>query len=179
MNTFSWWEAGPRDLLEQGDIIETNLQLQPVVPVKFLAKGSTGKGGRASWDESDIPPVSESDSTRLLASIVGTHGIVLSYGCEIDKLKPAQTVLIAPISLLETLKPDLQEQVIKQEVHRYFPLVNIPNLGNFYANLGKTFSLQRRLIQPHHRLVSMNDEARVRLQAQIVAFYTRLKLPEK
>ena len=176
MTSFSWWEAQPRKILEQGDVIQTALQVQPVFPVKFLLKGVTGKGGKASWEESDVAATG-ADSSRILGVATGSHGLVLSHGCEIDKLKPAQTVLIAPIVQLDTLPPDLHEKVLKQEVYRFLPLMAIPGLGDYYANLGKTFSLQLRLIEPQHRVSSMTDDARFRLWAQLVAFYTRRQLP--
>jgi hypothetical protein len=173
----SWWEAQPRELLEQGDVISTVLQVQPVVPVKYLSRGGTGKGGKAMWEESSQQVVTDSESPRILAVTAGTHGLVLSHGCEIDKLKPAHTVLIAPIASMDTLPADMQDKVIKQEVFRYLPLMDIPSLGDFYANLGKTFSLQLRLIEVGHRVASMTDDARLRLRSQLVGYYTRLKVP--
>jgi hypothetical protein len=178
LNSFSWWEAQPRELLEQGDVIATGLYVQPDFPVKFLSKGATGKGGKISWDESDKPSAVDNGNLRVLGVASGSYGLVLSYGCEIDKTKPAQTILIAPMDSLEKLTPELQATVVKQEAHRFIPLMNVPGLGNFYANLAKTFPLQRRFIEPQHRISSMTDEAMFRLKAQIVAFYTRLKLPE-
>ena len=178
MDPFSWWEAQPRAVLEQGDVIITHLQVQPVVPVKFLSKAGTGKGGKSGWEESEFPaPNLGAEAPRILAVTSGTHGLVLSHGCEIDKTQPAQTLLIAPIFRLETLPVAVQEKVIQQEVFRYLPLMNVPNLGDFYANLGKTFSLQKRLIEPHHPICSMTDDARFRLRTQLVGFYTRLQLP--
>lgn len=165
-------------MLEQGDVISTGLYLQPDFPVKFLSKGVTGKGGKNSWDEVGLPQSTDGANSRVLGIASGMYGLVLSYGCEIDKTKPAQTILIAPVEPLDKLPENLHEMIVKQEVHRYIPLMNVPGLGNFYANLAKTFPLQRRLIDPGDRVCSMTDEAMFRLKAQIVAFYTRLALPQ-
>lgn len=177
MDQYSWWEAQKREALEQGDIISA-LQVQPVVPLRFLSRGGTGKGGKAIWEESEKRAAEvEGGAARVLGSIAGEYAVVLTYGCEIEKMKPAHTVLVAPITSIESLAPAVRDQVIRQEMFRYFPLMGIPGLGDYYANLGRTFPIQLRLIEPDHRMSSMSDDAIKRLQAQIVGFYTRKSMP--
>jgi hypothetical protein len=173
-----WWLPELRPVLEQGDIIETNLQFQLDVPIKYLVRGQTSKNQKRNWEESDSPKSSsKEEKPRILSNIDGQYGLVLSYGCEIDKTKLNQSILIAPVVSLSKLPPSLHQNILNQEVYRYLPIVGLPNLESSYANLSKTFALQKQLIDSSSRIRSMTDEGILRVRAQLVGYYTRLKLP--
>jgi hypothetical protein len=173
-----WWLPELRPELEQGDIIETELQFQLDVPIKYLVRGQTSKNQKRNWEESDVPKSSsKEEKPRILSNIDGQYGLVLSYGCEIDKTKPSQSILIAPVVPLSKLPSQLHQTILNQQVFRYLPIVGLPDIEPCYANLSKTFALQKQLIEPSSRIRSMTNEGILRVQAQLVGYYTRAKLP--
>lgn len=173
----NWWLPELRPELEQGDIIETDLHFQLDVPIKYLERGQTSKNHKQNWEEADSPKSpSNNVNPRILAHISGSYGLVLSYGCEIDKTKSSQTILIAPVVSLSKLDPSLHQKILNQEVFRYLPIVGLTKIGDSYANLSKTFALQKQLVVSS-RINSMTDEGIRRVQAQLVGYYTRKKLP--
>ena len=100
----SWWLPELRLELEQGDIIKTNLQFQPDVPIKYLVRGKTSKNQKQNWEETTSTQLpAENNKLRILSNINGNYGLVLSYGCEIEKTNQNQTVLIAPVVSLSKL----------------------------------------------------------------------------
>ncbi|WP_061539848.1 hypothetical protein [Collimonas fungivorans] len=177
MSTNDWWLPALRSEIEQGDLIKTKLQFQPVVPIKFLARGATSKNQKNNWEEADAPKTyAEAELPRILATVIDSYGLVLSYGCELENMKPNAAVLIAPVTALSKLDNSLHEKILNQEVFRYLPVIDIPGIGNGYAHLGKTYALPSRLILSGDRIKSMTDEGIERVQAQLVGYYTRKKL---
>jgi hypothetical protein len=58
-------------------------------------------------------------------------------------------------------------------------LPEVPGLGTYYADLRSLFTVDRTLIQEEMRIASMTDEAKDRLQNQIIAYFADRKRPEK
>lgn len=177
MTMADWWLPELRTEIEQGDLIATGLQIQPIFPVKFLVKGQTSKSQKNTWEETDgPPPLPPKELPRILASADKGYALILSFGCEIDK--PNTHVLLAPVYPLSKLDKALHPTILAQKAWRYMPVVDLPSdLGHGYAHLSKTFSLAKRHIEPHSRIKSMTDDAIFRLQAQLVGFYTRKMFP--
>ena len=173
MSSKTWWLPAVAPLLEQGDLIHTSVIFQPVTPVKYLTRSGTSKKLRQLWEESPEIPESADENTRIVGTVTTGLALVLSYGCEIDK--PRKPVLLAPVYALESLNGDLA-LVLAQSVPRYLPLVDLPGGGAGYASLGRTFSIQQSTITSSDRLKSMTPEGILRVQAQLIGFYTRLPL---
>lgn len=177
MSQQDWWLPRLRPELEQGDIIQTNLFYQLVVPVKHLKPGKTAKSNAKTWEETESPIINDI-KPRILANTSGEYGIILSYGCEIEKAKDQHNILIAPVAPLSVFDPNLQDLILKQKAYKYLPIVDLPGIAPSYANLSKTFSLQKKQVELPSRIKSMTDEGITRVKAQLIAFYTRLEIPQ-
>jgi hypothetical protein len=172
MSSSDWWLPDLAPSLEQGDIIRTRFNAQIVAPAKYLVRGGTSKRQKQLWEEiSEVPEATNEENVRVLATISGEYAIVLSYGCEIDK--PNKPVLLAPVFPISKIKGN-HEMVVAQKVPRYLPLVDVPNIGLAFANLSRTFSLQQSLITRDDRVMSMTPAGILRVQAQLIAFFSRM-----
>jgi len=53
------------------------------------------------------------------------------------------------------------------------PLPGVPQLGDYYADLRCLMWLDRKIVDQNKRIASMSEEGVLRLQAQLIGFFTR------
>ena len=68
--------------------------------------------------------------------------------------------------------------MFEQREWAFLPLPDVPELGDYYADLRLIHPVDRRFLRDDSRLASMTDEATLRLQAQLVGFFTRKRLDD-
>lgn len=105
-----------------------------------------------------------------------SHGIVLSHDCELDKEKRRGRVHIAMLKEVASLNSDEQEKVLGSYSHSRMVLPDLPKTNRtMYADLRAIVTVDRELLDACGRVASLSDAWVKRLQAQIVAFFTRLE----
>ena len=176
MQKSQWWEGQVRPDLSQGDIVGPIPIVSVTYPPKYLQKNNF-RGNISGLLES-LEVKKEKDG-RISVFSAGhlMWGIVLSHDCDVDKPKENKTVLVASIGRIEDVPQEHQETITSQSnIPRMF-LPSVPSIGDCYAALRTTVYVPRDLVDSAPRIASMSDQARDFLQARIVAFFTRRKLP--
>jgi hypothetical protein len=165
----SWWRSDLNpDGLSQGDIIKQSPIAFSPVPEVLLIK-ATGKGGLETWQQG----ISKSKPQHFLYDGDFFPSIVLSYSCELDKKEKKGRVIVAPIRLIGNLEEKVRTDVLSQKRRALMPLPDVPELGTYYADF-RMMSVINRKGMDENRLASMTESGVMRLQAQLVAFFTRL-----
>lgn len=168
-----WWLQNLATELSQGDVVRDLVVGLPVhVPVYLQKK--TLKGNEIVWAPGSPQP-DHNGVLRLLAEGRRCDVLVISHGCEIDKQDRKKRILIVPIAPADRLSSS-REAVFAQRDYALFPLPEVPTLGDCYADLRLIHPVDRGVLREQDRAASMTDEALLRLQAQIVAFFTRKDL---
>ena len=171
----SWWRPELNDAgLSQGDVIQDLPFAISTNPPTRLKK-TTGKGGVETW----VPTSQSSGASQQHFLFEGKEalGLVVSHSCDLDKRAARLRVLVAPIRPITALEPEVQEKVMEQTRIPLMPLPELPGVGDSYVDLRSIIAVPRKLIPDAARVASMSDEGLERLQAQLVLFFTRLKLP--
>lgn len=165
----SWWrDALNPQGLSQGDIIEkAPVAVSKVPPVSLIR--TTGKKGIEIWQSGDAD--AELKSFLFTGNIFPV--VVLSHSCDLDKKEKKAKVIVAPIRTINSLIDQVRDTVMKQSRRALMPLPEIPTLGTYYADLRMMAFIDRKLTE-QKRIASMTDMGGRRLQAQLVAFFTRL-----
>jgi hypothetical protein len=164
-----WWLQNLAAELSQGDIVHGVVVGLPVHPAVHLQK-TTVKGNQQVWSPGSPNPDSNG-ILRLLAEGRECDVLVVSHSCEIDKKDRKKRVLIAPIATADRLSTS-REAVFEQREPALFPLLDVPQLGDCYADLRLIHPVDRGFLRNEDRLASMTEEGVVRLQAQLVGFFT-------
>lgn len=168
-----WWLSGLRPEISQGDII-SGVPIGTVLePVTYLQHAAL-KGGSNGWVDSLTwkPDPSGSGFFRLRGKV--SYGLVVSYDCEIDKPNKGTRITVAPVIPITTLQPDQQQRVMTNPPLRFMPLPQVPGIGDCYSDLRLITYYPGIPTAALPRVASMTDEAVLRLQAQIVGFFTRI-----
>ena len=175
-----WWADEIPSELCQGDVISELPFYVPEHPFTDLKYSQFSKG-RSGYEEHAAPAKNKvTQKYYLLSHYNSLPGLIISHGCEIDKKKSragSKRILCAPIVSLGTVPEDAHASILAQEVVALMPLQGIPRIEDGFADLRLTTAIPADLIDDGERVCSMTDEARKRLQVQLVSFYTRRELP--
>lgn len=175
-DTVSWWAPHLKSELSQGDVISPVLIGAAQLPIVYLNKGSVQKGNVQTWIRSAtfVPNLGDGLGNFLGKGRVN-HALIVSHDCEIDKPRRGSRILIAPVSPLANVADMMVRQaIVEQKRHATMPLPGLPTLGDCYADLRLLMWIDRKLIEDAGKKVaSMTEEAVIRLQAQLIGFFTR------
>ena len=166
-----WWQPRLETELSQGDVVVETAFHATKFPFQFL-RYETGKGGREQWVPSPTP-VERNTLFPFRGDLTNLPCIVLSHSCELDK-RDSSRVAIAPMQKLSSLTTELQDLCMQQKALAWMPLPGTPTLGDMFGDLRCISYVSRDQVKTLTRVASMTDAARMRLQAQIVGFFTRL-----
>jgi hypothetical protein len=132
------------------------------------------RDNKPGWAESPTAVVRKTDQKKyILAHGEVRHALVLSHDCDLDKPRGNQRVLVAPIATIAGLEPMLQRTILEQRHLALMPLPALSPLGDSYADLRLIAAIPREVVLDEKRVASLTDEARERLQAQILKFLFR------
>jgi len=167
-----WWATQPNpEGLSQGDVVIEIPVGASVFPLVQLKKQTT-KGGVEAW-------VPHETGEHLLFRGNTYNGIVLSHDCEIDKHEKKQRVLVAPMTLLSALPDTSREQVMLQARRSLMPLVGVPTIGDYYADLRLIQAVDRQFLANEQRRASMSEVGQTRLRAQLAVFFLRVDIAHR
>jgi hypothetical protein len=173
-----WWAPQLNPLgLSQGDLLAPAPIGTARVPPGYIGKDSWPRGGRNYWPEyPEFQPGKNDPSGLFLAKGSMANCIVISHSCELDDKPNVGRVLVAPARPIEVV-PDVgfRERIMAGARRAFMPLPGVPERGDMYADLRMIAYVERALVPDANRLHSMTDEAVLRLQAQIVGFFSRLE----
>ena len=171
-----WWLESVRDLLSQGDVLESVTFSVGKFPLVTLQK-RTLPGKATGWAEDTWSPNAEGIG-HSLAEGRRLPALVVSHDCEMDKPKRRVLVHVAPIVELRRLPTEEQEKVLSQQRPSLLPLQGMPPTnGEYFADLRAITPVDLRVVTASVRIASMTDDGRDRLQAQLISFWTYRKLP--
>lgn len=176
MTESAWWASSLNSKgLSQGDVIATVPICSPQHPITYLSRDTRSIKGRVFWPESEKLEPFKTDRTGLLISRGPLiQALVISHSCELDDKPDVGKVLVAPIAVLDERVPvERRGDILAQKRRAFMPLPGIPDFGDCYADLRCICFLDRKFIPDSHRQFSMTDDALLRLQAQLIAFFTR------
>lgn len=146
-----------------------------VHPLTFL-NPRPARNGKTVYEPSAAPfskPGKKGDERQFLLSSGEVAGaLVISYDCEIDK---ARKILVAPAFAISSLPTESQIAVLEQRRFALMPLPDVPRLGTCYADLRLIQPMRLAFLPLPSRLASMKNDAVDRLQAQLIAFFSRRK----
>lgn len=171
----SWWLDVPDPRLSQGDVV-TGIPFAALAYPPTHVHKQVVKGGLAAWVETP-------EEQRKPAGYFVAKGkrsalvLVLSHSCELDKNERKGRVVVCEASPADRLQGEARDVVFAQRRRSLMPLPGVPELGDYYADLRTIQTVDRRIVETGTRASSMTDEARLRLQTQIAAFFARDLLP--
>lgn len=159
------------ELLEQGDVLESApFSALPGPPVNLIS--TSLKGGVRGWAEHPTPKLDGNKSANFLAKGPFEFGMVLNHGCDIDK-PTNKYVLIVPVRVLSGFPAEQQDVIRQQSSIPQMFLPDIPSVGDCVADLRLMTRVPTSVVTSCNRLASMSDQARERLGAQLLLFFTR------
>ncbi len=169
----TWWESEPRVEISQGDVFDDVLLGRPIAPSTFLFRRSVSGGGDA-WFSGEFKADNDGIVCFLARGRI-TKVLVISHDCEIDKSAGRRkgVVLVAPVISAKRLTTEQRVPIFTQKRRSAMALPGLPNFGDHYLDLRQMTFVATDCIPMRHRVASMTDAARERLQAQLVAFLTR------
>lgn len=174
-----WWLNGLNSQgLSQGDILSPRISGFAENPVKYLSKTPTNKGTKIFWEQcTELQPFKTDNKGLYISRGRVAEVIILSHSCELDKGNRCNQVLVAPIAPLDRIEnAQTRENILLQKRRAFFALPNIPTLGaNYYADFRAITYIEKKAITTACRLASMSENGIIRLQAQLVAFFTRIE----
>jgi hypothetical protein len=175
MRAQGWWESAVKELLEQGDIVESAPFAAVPSPVVNLI-GTSLKGGAKGWSEYAEPKFEADKSANFLARGPLSYAMVLNHGCDIDK-PTNKYLLVVPVKRLSEF-PEAHQVVFRQQAsipQLYLP--DIPSIGDGVADLRLMTRVPSSVVTSGTRLATMTPFARERVGVQLMMFFTR-KEPE-
>lgn len=169
-----WWleNLNPRGL-SQGDVLDGILIGSPHAPITFVGLNTRNVGGVTHYPTTPKLAKFKTDESGLFIARGGlAHALVISHDCEVEK-PDNERVLIAPMRLLSTVVSEKHRANIMGLGNRsYMPLPGVPELGDCYADLRCIGFYNFKKIEIN-RAASMSVDAVVRLQQQLIAYFTR------
>jgi hypothetical protein len=169
----SWWTDKVQENLSQGDVLEELPFLIPESPLKYL-KHETLRGSREGWCASATPVPLPDGRIQIAGLGRKLPGIVLSHDCELDKSRETPRVIVAAVMPLNAVGRDQQEVILRQKHIAFMPLLDLPKLGTMMMNLRIIITLERKIVAAVPPVASMTEQAKKRLQAQLIQFFSRL-----
>lgn len=177
MPSYSWWLPEKQKDLSQGDIV-TGLPSWIAVPPLIYVEKRTMKGSQHIWSELREAKPDDEEFSHILIRSREIVGVVLAHDCELDKGNRKQRVQFARADRLDALNADEQTKVLNQGSLRLLVLPDVPTIGTYYADMRLIFTVDKRLVMEDRRVASMTEEAKVRLQNQLIAFFADRERPE-
>jgi len=171
-----WWEPALKSALSQGDVLSAVPLGAPAFPTRPLKKGPTNKDQQAVWHEQDEWFGDPDGIGHYLGRGRFAAALVVTHDCELDKSQ-TKRVLVAPIASISHLQPSHRDTILRGERIPFLALDGVPEIGTGYADLRHIVSMEMRTIQSLTRLKSMAEDGVLRLQAQLLAFFTYRNLP--
>lgn len=179
----TWWanELNPQGL-SQGDVLSPFLIGPPAYPAVYLGRDTWAKPKTSDkyWPERKQLEPFRTDPTGLFIGRGRISScIVVSHSCEIDDKPNVDRVLVAPIAAIETISnPASRAQILGEKRRAFLPLPGIPTMGDYYADLRAIASVDRRFIKDATRIASMSVDGLLRLQVQLIEYFSRISAPE-
>jgi hypothetical protein len=184
----AWWLPELNPSLSQGDIIRVLPVWIPAPSLIALDKRTfpihsdepTSAQKRTAWVESAEPKIDDSGFGHYLARTRLHVAIVLTHDCQLDKDTKRARIQLAATADVDGLNAEERTKVMNQGSLSKLVLPDVPLLGStYYADLRILFTVDKRLIVNSMRAASMTEEAKFRLQTQIVAYFTDRQMPAK
>lgn len=168
--TKDWWQDSIPVDFDQGDIFADVPFLETVHPLEPLTHTSM-KGGAPGWMKAKTMP----ESTKHVswrAEGRTSYGVLLNHGCDLDKPsnRRCQLVAAAPLSAFPA---DQHDMIVDQRSIPLMFLPNVPAIGDMVADLRVLTTVPRIFVNGATRVAAMTTDARTRLMAQVIEFYTR------
>lgn len=170
MAASDWWLPELPNQLDQGDIFRDIAFIESVVPQVAL-KATSMKAGAQGWMKDKVDPV-EHQKAHWLATGHLSHGLLLNHGCDIDKPNNRRCIFV-PVFLLTRLPAEQHEGVVTQQSIPMLYLPDVPGFGDMVADFRIVMNVARAQVIPEARVASMTEDARFRMLAQLVKFFTR------
>jgi hypothetical protein len=167
-----WWRPDLSPELSQGDVLIESPVALVCDPIVHLQKG-TGKGNKTIWFESDFSIAGSDGKGNFLAKGKMVAAMVLSRDCEIDKTRTTSRITVAPIYLLTSIPEAHRLAVLRQDVIAMLPIPECSGISDSsYVDFRSITTIPRSLVSRLKRTASLSDEAKLRLQTQIVKHFT-------
>ena len=176
MQSAAWWTAKPREDLSQGDILEHIPIVLAPMPLQYV-KPQQFKGGITGWVKSDVPFKDKGGRVTLFSAGFVSLAIIISHDCDLDDQGSSKSVLVARVELIDAAPPEHRPVIISQENLPRMFLPEVPAIGNCFANLRSIATVERAAVNGAKRIASMSDDARIQMQARLVAVFTRRCMP--
>jgi hypothetical protein len=163
--------------LSQGDIIR-DLPVWIAAPtLVFLDDKRTLSGGRTGWIESSESKPDDQGFSHLLVRARQFISVVLTHDCQLDKQKKRARVQLAATSDIESLSAGDRTIAMNQRSLSQLVLPDVPQLGTRCADMRIIFTVDKNLIAEPMRVASMTEDAKNRLQNQIIAYFADRQRP--
>jgi len=169
-----WWRPELHPKLSQGDIISLVPLGSVTNPVKYLQSAALRGGAVSGWAETLNWKPDHDGMGHILYRGRVSCAIVLSHDCEIDKPNKGTRVIVSPVIPLSDLREQERQRIVDQTPWRFLVLPGMPSLGDNYTDLRCTTFLPAAVAFEAKRIASMEEDARLRLQQQLIAFFTRI-----
>lgn len=170
--TSSLWAPCIERDLSQGDIVDAVPVGVAVDPIQFLKKASL-KGGKPGWMVSSKPQSKEGNLEYWPTRGRLVPVVVLSHSCDLDKPDRRARVVVAPVTGASGLTSSAWMTILSSGRRAMLPLPGLPGLGDAYADLRLTCTVDRSYIDTCARLASMSAPGVTRLQVHFVGFVAR------
>ena len=175
-----WWlpSLNPAGL-SQGDLVADVVQGTAWDPIVLLGRDAQTKGSNKLWPQVDKFSKFKTDSSGLFVGRgVVTRALVVSHNCEIDKGPGSPKVLVAPVFSISKITDDAARASIMAGARRAFMPLPAPDVDeDYYADFRQINYVLKGLLPDERRLFSMTDDGVLRVKAQLVEFFTRVKFP--
>lgn len=162
--------------LSQGDVIRPLISGSAVAPQKSLRRQQL-KGNKPGWAEVEWTP-DNNGVGHYLASGKILPCLIVSHSCDLEKKKDNSRVLISPMLPLSIFPEEARQFVLQLLTINLFPVVEVPGLEDHCADLRCISYVDRNLVNACEIVVSMSEEGMRNLQAHLVTFFTRIKVPK-
>lgn len=167
-----WWLPELRGDLSQGDVLGPLDYFSPFWPLKHL-RHTPLRGNTVGWAESEERVKGKTGLFHVLGHTKAGPGIIVSHDCEIDKPNKGSRIQVAHIIELKDVPEELANKIRQQQSFRYMPLPGIPNFGDCAVDFRMITPFPADVVFEVPRVASLTDDARIRLQAAMWAFFTR------
>jgi len=173
-----WWLPDLNPELSQGDIVK-DLPVWIASPsLVFLGDKRTVSGGQTGWRELSEPQSDDQGFAHLLVRARPYISIVLTHDCQLDKKKRPTRVQLAATSDIASLSGGERMVVMNQRSLSQLVLPDVPQFGTRYADMHIIFTVDKRLIAEPMRVASMTEDAKIRLQNQLIAYFADRQRPD-
>lgn len=174
----SLWAESVREKPSQGDILDRVLIGTKLEVAEYLSARVTMKHGRKGWAVAETwSPDEETAQGYYVSRGRMKAAMILTHSCDLDSIltdHPAQPrILVAPVSLVETISPAARELFETQDSFLVMKLGDVPGLGVSYVDLRNITYVPYRGLDFSKRLASLTERGTEVLQSHLVASFAR------